>query len=92
MFELYSALDALNQTTVGGNRRTVSLGGYLTGGGHSILAPRYSLAADQVLEMELVTPTGDIVTANQCQNQDLFWAMRGIREDAQPLVYLYPQP
>ncbi|KAK3365215.1 hypothetical protein B0T24DRAFT_652315 [Lasiosphaeria ovina] len=79
MFELYSALDALNQTTVGGNRRTVSLGGYLTGGGHSILAPRYSLAADQVLEMELVTPTGDIVTANQCQNQDLFWAMRGIR-------------
>ncbi|KAK7983913.1 hypothetical protein PG989_011315 [Apiospora arundinis] len=30
-----------------------------------------------VLEMEVVTPMGDIVVANECQNQDLFWAMRG---------------
>ncbi|KAK3943095.1 6-hydroxy-D-nicotine oxidase [Diplogelasinospora grovesii] len=77
MIELYSALAALNQTVVGGGGRTVSVGGYLTGGGHSLLSARYGLAADQVLEMEVVTPTGEIVTANECQNQDLFWAMRG---------------
>ncbi|KAK0703510.1 hypothetical protein B0T26DRAFT_744309 [Lasiosphaeria miniovina] len=52
MFELYSALDASNQTIVGGNGR-------------------------MVLEIELVTPTRDIVTVNECQNQDLLWAMRG---------------
>ncbi|KAI0197518.1 FAD-binding domain-containing protein [Astrocystis sublimbata] len=71
------ALDELNQTIVGGTSKTVSIGGYLTGGGHSVLAHKYGLGADQALEMELVTPKGDIVTANECQNQDLFWAMRG---------------
>ncbi|KAI1779130.1 FAD-binding domain-containing protein [Hypoxylon cercidicola] len=70
-------LRKVNQTFVGGYSQTVSLGGYITGGGHSILAPHYGLAADQVLEMEVVTPMGDIVVANECQNQDLFWAMRG---------------
>ncbi|KAL2017376.1 hypothetical protein VTK56DRAFT_2256 [Thermocarpiscus australiensis] len=77
MIELYTALDAINQTVVGGGGKTVSVGGYLTGGGHGLLSARYGLAADQVLEMEVVTPTGDIVTANECQNKDLFWAMRG---------------
>lgn len=71
-------LDKINRTIVGGNSKTVSVGGYLTAGGHSILAPRYGLGADSVLELEVVTPLGDIVTANECQNEDLFWAMRGV--------------
>lgn len=86
MWDLYSALDAINQTVVGGGGKTVSLGGYLTGAGHGLLAPRYGLAADQVYEMEVVTPSGEIVTANECQNQDLFWAMRGVS-----LIYTCPE-
>ncbi|KAI0379050.1 FAD-binding domain-containing protein [Hypomontagnella monticulosa] len=74
---LYDEMLKLNQTVVGGGSKSVSVGGYITGGGHSILAPRYGLAADQALEMEVVTPNGDIVVANECQNEDLFWAMRG---------------
>lgn len=35
------------------------------------------MAADQVLEMDIVTPCGNILTINDCQNQDLFCAMRG---------------
>ncbi|KAK4232845.1 hypothetical protein C8A03DRAFT_39504 [Achaetomium macrosporum] len=77
MWDLYSALDPLNQTVVGGGGKTVSVGGYVTGAGHGLLSSWYGLAADQVLEMEVVTPNGDIVIANECQNQDLFWAMRG---------------
>jgi hypothetical protein len=30
-----------------------------------------------VLQYEVVTADGDIKIANECQNQDLFWAMRG---------------
>ncbi|KAH9883435.1 FAD-binding domain-containing protein, partial [Xylariomycetidae sp. FL2044] len=75
--KLYRELDRLNQTVVGGGSSSVSVGGYITGGGHSLLAPRYGLAADQVLQLDLVTPMGEILTANECQNQDLFWAMRG---------------
>ncbi|KAI0138180.1 FAD-binding domain-containing protein [Hypoxylon sp. NC0597] len=75
--DIYDELGKINQTIVAGSGRSVSVGGYLTGGGHSILSPRYGLGADSVLEMEVVTPMGDILIANECQNQDLFWAMRG---------------
>ncbi|KAI2619618.1 FAD-binding domain-containing protein [Hypoxylon sp. NC1633] len=74
---VYEELDKIDRTIVGGGAKTVSVGGYITGGGHSILAPTYGLAVDQVLQMEVVTPMGDILVANECQNQDLFWAMRG---------------
>jgi hypothetical protein len=30
-----------------------------------------------VMEIELVTAAGEVITANECQNQDYFWAMRG---------------
>ncbi len=78
MLEAYAETAKVNHTVIGGNGRTVALGGFITGAGHSILAPRYGLAADHVLEMEAVTPTGEIVTLNECQNTDLFWAMRGV--------------
>ena len=78
MGELVNATALLNQTVISGGSATVSVGGYLTGGGHGLLSARYGLATDQVLEMEIVTPNGDIVTANACQNEDLFWAMRGV--------------
>jgi hypothetical protein len=38
---------------------------------------RYGLGADMVAEIDLVTASGSIITANECQNQDYFWAMRG---------------
>lgn len=79
MWDVYDALGALNLTVVGGGAKSVSVGGYLTGGGHSLLSPWHGLAVDQVLEMDVVTPAGELVTANECQNTDLFWALRGVR-------------
>ena len=78
MYEAYTQLDALGQAMVGGGGKTVGVGGYLTGGGHGLLSAQHGLGADQVLELEVVTPTGKIVVANECQNTDLFWAMRGV--------------
>jgi hypothetical protein len=78
IYDLYSFADKFNETIVGGGAKSVGLGGYITGGGHSILSPRYGLAADQVLQMELVTPSGEILTVNEKQHADLFWAMRGV--------------
>lgn len=48
--DLYEATAAAGQVIVGGGGVGVAMGGYLTGGGHSIFTPRYGLAADQVLE------------------------------------------
>lgn len=77
MQELYAATDAVNQTIVGGEAEGVGIGGYLTGGGHSALSVSYGMAADNVLEVTMVTPTGSLITANECTNTDLFWAIRG---------------
>lgn len=59
-------------------RCSVGYGGFATGAGHSGLGPTYGMAADHVLEMEVVSPGGEILTVNECQNQDLFWALRGV--------------
>ncbi|PON29066.1 FAD binding domain-containing protein [Trichoderma gamsii] len=77
MYNVYSAADKHHQTIVGGGAKSVGIGGYITGGGHSVLAPSHGLAADNVWEMEIVTPGGDILTVNEDQSPDLFWAMRG---------------
>jgi FAD/FMN-containing dehydrogenase len=67
-----------NLAIVAGGSETVGIGGHLTGGWHGTLSATYGRGADQVLKMEVVTPGGDIPTINECQNQDLFWAMRGV--------------
>jgi FAD/FMN-containing dehydrogenase len=79
MADINLAASLKNLTVISAGGSTVGIGGYLTGGGHSALSSTYGLAADQVLEMEIVTPGGNILTVNECQNQDLFWAMRGVR-------------
>ncbi|KAF9554873.1 FAD-binding domain-containing protein [Agrocybe pediades] len=52
-------------------------GGWVMGGGHSGLSPTFGLGVDRVLEFKIVTPDGVLRTANKCQNEDLFFALRG---------------
>jgi FAD/FMN-containing dehydrogenase len=70
-----------------GSSDTVSVGGFVSGGGHGILSALRGLAADSVLQAEVVTPAGNVVIANECQNTDLFWAVRGVRPPTFPLAY-----
>jgi FAD/FMN-containing dehydrogenase len=77
-FDLSAKLDGHHQAFPTGGGFTIGLGGYLTSAGHSILSPRGGLGADLVVEMEMVSPDGDILTLNECQNTDLFWAARGV--------------
>lgn len=90
MVDVYAVASQHNRAVVGGGGKTVSQGGFVTGGGHSILAPHYGLAADNVLQMEVVTPGGDLITVNEDQNADLFWAMRGVSLGSRELLlFLY---
>jgi FAD/FMN-containing dehydrogenase len=74
---------------VRGTFGTVSVGGYNANGGHGKLSAKYGLGADQVLEINLITPKGEIITANKCQNTDYFWAMRGGRGSTYGVVVAY---
>ena len=51
--------------------------GLMLGGGIGFLTPRVGYAAENVLSVELVTATGDVVMASPDENADLFWAVRG---------------
>ncbi|CAF4116467.1 unnamed protein product [Rotaria sp. Silwood2] len=76
--EAYRWLNELHLTAIGGASGTVSaVGGYLQGGGHSPLSRWRGLAADQVLEYDVVIANGQRQTVSPCQNGDLFWALSG---------------
>jgi FAD/FMN-containing dehydrogenase len=61
-----------------GQCQTVGVaGGYTQGGGHSFLASSVGLSADQVLEWEVVTATGQYLIATPTENSDLYWALSG---------------
>lgn len=78
-FEAYEAADKAGLQVVGGECPTVGLaGGYSQGGGHSALASRWGLAADQVLQWEVVDGKGNFVTATRDNEySDLYWALSG---------------
>ena len=65
------------RTVVGSCPTVGAAGGYTQGGGHSLLTGLYGLAADNVLEWEVVTAQGKHVVATPTQNVDLFWALSG---------------
>ncbi|KAL9105197.1 MAG: hypothetical protein Q9187_008770, partial [Circinaria calcarea] len=76
--EAYEAAHKHGLVVVGGNCPTVDLaGGYTQGSGHGPLASKFGLAADQVLEWEVVTATGELLTASPLKNSDLYWALSG---------------
>ncbi|PWY81692.1 FAD binding domain protein [Aspergillus sclerotioniger CBS 115572] len=77
-FEGQNAAHALGYVIVTGQCPDIGLaGGYSQGGGHGELASRFGLAADQVLEWEVVTAAGKHLTVSPEQNADLYWALSG---------------
>ena len=51
--------------------------GLMLGGGVGLLAARAGFATDNVLAVEVVTASGEVMTASAGENPDLFWAVRG---------------
>ncbi|PKS10146.1 hypothetical protein jhhlp_001896 [Lomentospora prolificans] len=55
----------------------VGIGGHATIGGLGPSSRMWGTALDHVVEVEVVTAGGNIVRANEQENSDLFWALRG---------------
>jgi FAD/FMN-containing dehydrogenase len=76
--EVYQALAERGRYVQGGGCTSVgAAGGFTQGGGFGSFSRRYGTSAGNVLEAEVVTATGEVVVANDTQNADLFWALRG---------------
>jgi hypothetical protein len=52
-------------------------GGFGQSGGHGLFSPSYGLMVDQAIEYDVITADGHERTINECNDPDLFWAMRG---------------
>ena len=77
----WGAVDAATQAhglaTTGGTVSTVGVAGFTLGGGSGWLARKHGLALDNLRRVQVVTAGGDIIRADEDENADLFWALRG---------------
>src|SRR5262245_31072588 len=78
---LWGEFDAATQAhglhTPGGRITTTGVGGFTTGGGYGWTSSKYGLTCDNLIAAEVVLADGQIVTANERDNGDLFWGIRG---------------
>ena len=63
--------------TTGGVVSTTGVAGLTLGGGVGWLMPKFGMALDNLLGVEIVLADGRIVRAAADENPDLFWAVRG---------------
>ncbi|MFK0250417.1 FAD-binding oxidoreductase [Amycolatopsis azurea] len=60
-----------------GDCPTVGVAGQAGAGGYGHTTRTFGILADSVTEMQVVTADGELRTANDTTNEDLFWALRG---------------
>ncbi|KAJ9646746.1 hypothetical protein H2204_000438 [Knufia peltigerae] len=76
--DIYTFFQKHGMDVTGGNEGSVGLaGGFGMGGGHGVFGPSYGLMVDNAVEFDVVTADGQLRSINQCNDPDLFWAMRG---------------
>src|SRR5207237_1123558 len=77
LLDLYRALSPYGVTVPGGTCAGVGLGGLTVGGGIGWLSRKWGLTCDTLLALELVDANGLLLSAEEIQYADLFWALRG---------------
>jgi FAD/FMN-containing dehydrogenase len=75
--EVLEQTQKVGLTPLLGSSPGVGVVGYTLGGGYGWLGRKYGLAADSVLSFELVDASGQGLCANQYENSELFWGLRG---------------
>ncbi len=77
IMQVARALDGSGRVLPTGDCPTVGLGGLVSGGGFGYATRHLGLTLDFLAEATVVTADGQILTANDTTNADLFWALRG---------------
>src|ERR671936_1991329 len=75
--ELDRATAAFGLATPSGVVSSTGIAGLTLGGGLAWLMSRYGMAVDNLLSAEVVLTSGEIVTAGEDADPELFWALRG---------------
>ncbi len=75
--DIDEAAQSVGLATTFGVVSHTGVGGLTLGGGMGRLQRQHGLAVDNLLEVQVVTADGRLLTANKDQNQDLYWGVRG---------------
>ncbi len=75
--EVDTATNAHGLATPAGIISTTGAGGLMLGGGIGHLTRNFGLSIDNILGAEVVLADGSVVQANEKENPDLHWALRG---------------
>jgi hypothetical protein len=75
--ELDRATQALGLAVPTGSVTHTGLAGLTLGGGIGWLMRKHGLTIDQLRSVQLVGADGEVVTASDTENADLFWGLRG---------------
>jgi FAD/FMN-containing dehydrogenase len=75
--EVDAASQAKSLATTGGIVTHTGIAGLTLGGGIGWLMRKHGLSCDNLLRVELVTAEGESVGADENENADLFWGLRG---------------
>ncbi|GAB3607201.1 hypothetical protein GCM10027413_26100 [Conyzicola nivalis] len=75
--DVAAALEPYGWALSSGDYGGVGVGGLATAGGIGWLAREHGLTIDHLRAVEIVLADGSVVTANDDENTDLFWAVRG---------------
>src|SRR5919202_6210000 len=77
----WGELDAATQehglVVTGGRVPSTGIAGLTLGAGSGWLERKHGFTCDSLVEAEVVTATGAVVTASETENAELFWALRG---------------
>ncbi|KAI1378738.1 FAD-binding domain-containing protein [Hypoxylon crocopeplum] len=79
--DVYPELDPYEVTIVGGRVLSPGVGGLILGCGLSYLSDLYGLVCDNVANFEVILADGSLVNANEESNSDLYWALKGGRNN-----------
>ncbi|KAH8173667.1 FAD binding domain-containing protein [Sarocladium implicatum] len=94
--DVIGALDEQGVTVLGGRLGVVGVGGLLLGGGLSFLSSQHGMAADSIVEWELVTANGTVRHVKASEEPELAVALRGSGSQfgivTEFVIQAYPRP
>ena len=73
--DLYDIVLKANRILPAGSCSGVGVGGLTLGGGYGFFSRKYGLTCDSILELEMVTASGELINSND--HPELLWALKG---------------